>query len=332
MTASASQPRPVRRERRIIERPRLIKLLDETEARTILLLAPAGYGKTTLARQWAKTLQSVVWVSLTPRHHDVAWLAADIAEAIDGEGDTASRAIAEHLNARSNPQRAARQLGVALAEQLNAARVQWLVLDDYHAVDGAHESEAVLDPMREHSEVRTLIASRTRPSWATSRSIIYDDIAEVSRQQLAMTSDESAQLLNSAKTDNDLARQARGWPALVALAAKVNAAAIPRNALPEALHDYLADELFHRASTELQENLMTLALLGELSSGALDARFGREAKRIVDEATALGFSSGQDVFDLHPLLREFLMEKVARSPKRETRVRQALDANLTAGS
>ena len=36
-------------ERRIIERPRLIKLLDESEARIILLLAPAGYGKTTLA-------------------------------------------------------------------------------------------------------------------------------------------------------------------------------------------------------------------------------------------------------------------------------------------
>src|SRR5215210_5863426 len=36
----------------IIERPRLTKLLDETTARVITLVAPAGYGKTTLARQW----------------------------------------------------------------------------------------------------------------------------------------------------------------------------------------------------------------------------------------------------------------------------------------
>ena len=50
MAANAAQPTVVRREPRIIERPRLIKLLDETDARTILLLAPAGYGKTTLAR------------------------------------------------------------------------------------------------------------------------------------------------------------------------------------------------------------------------------------------------------------------------------------------
>ena len=113
MAASAAQPTVVRRESRIIERPRLIKLLDETDARTILLLAPAGYGKTTLARQWAKTLNGAVWVTLTAAHTDVAWLAAEIAEAIDGSEGATSRTISEHLHARANPQRAARELGAA---------------------------------------------------------------------------------------------------------------------------------------------------------------------------------------------------------------------------
>src|SRR5947199_8898236 len=108
MTAGATQPKVVRTEQRIIERPRLIKLLDDTDARTILLLAPAGYGKTTLARQWAKTLNGAVWVTLTAAHTDVAWLAAEIAEAIDGNGD-ASRAIVAHIRARPNPQRASRE-------------------------------------------------------------------------------------------------------------------------------------------------------------------------------------------------------------------------------
>ena len=39
-------------QRHIIERPRLTKLLDDSNAQVILLVAPAGYGKTTLARQW----------------------------------------------------------------------------------------------------------------------------------------------------------------------------------------------------------------------------------------------------------------------------------------
>ena len=88
MDLSRQQPR-LRRERRIIERPRLIKLLDECEAPIILLLAPAGYGKTTLARQWAKTLNGAIWVSLTPAHRDVARLAEDIASGIDALGGQA---------------------------------------------------------------------------------------------------------------------------------------------------------------------------------------------------------------------------------------------------
>ena len=82
MTAPHAQPK-ARRERRIIERPRLIKLLDECEARIILLLAPAGYGKTTLARQWAKTLNGAIWISCTPAHRDVAVLAEDLGRSLD---------------------------------------------------------------------------------------------------------------------------------------------------------------------------------------------------------------------------------------------------------
>ena len=82
MQAGAQQPTTVTQDRRIIERPRLIKLLDETDARTILLLAPAGYGKTTLARQWAKTLLGAVYLTLVPAHRDVAAFADDLARAV----------------------------------------------------------------------------------------------------------------------------------------------------------------------------------------------------------------------------------------------------------
>jgi len=96
------------RERRIIERPRLIKLLDESEARIILLLAPAGYGKTTLARQWAKTLNGAIWIGLTAGHRDVARLAEDIASGVDALGGHAGKFIGEYVRSRGNPQRAAR--------------------------------------------------------------------------------------------------------------------------------------------------------------------------------------------------------------------------------
>ncbi|HEU5489574.1 MAG TPA: hypothetical protein VFU84_02180, partial [Gaiellaceae bacterium] len=46
-TAAAPQVRI--RKRRIVERPRLFAILDDSKARVRMLVAPAGYGKTTLA-------------------------------------------------------------------------------------------------------------------------------------------------------------------------------------------------------------------------------------------------------------------------------------------
>ena len=107
-------------------------MLDESEARVILLLAPAGYGKTTLARQWVKTLSGSLWVSATPAHRDVVTLAEDLAAGVDALGGNASKFIREYLSAQSNPQRSARGVAAALADQINKQKVQWIVVDDYH--------------------------------------------------------------------------------------------------------------------------------------------------------------------------------------------------------
>ena len=72
---------PQTRRRRIIERPRLTRLLDESQGRIKMLVAPAGYGKTTLARQWLADKQAV-WYTATPASADVAALAAGLRDAV----------------------------------------------------------------------------------------------------------------------------------------------------------------------------------------------------------------------------------------------------------
>ena len=169
MTAGGKQPKPVRRERRIIERPRLIKMLDESDARVILLLAPAGYGKTTLARQWAKTLNGAIWVTLTPAHRDVARFAEDVATGIDNLGGNASRFIGEYLRAQGNPQRAARDVGCALAELFEMSRAQWLVLDDYHEVNESPEFAELFAVIEDRTKARLLVRPRAHdPAWAAA--------------------------------------------------------------------------------------------------------------------------------------------------------------------
>src|SRR5215218_7515918 len=64
-----------------IERPRLIKLMEDSGARVIVLHAPAGYGKTTLARQWARTgARRGAWYHCTSSSTDVAALARSLGQ------------------------------------------------------------------------------------------------------------------------------------------------------------------------------------------------------------------------------------------------------------
>src|SRR5256885_8929194 len=64
----------------IIERPRLIARIEEGGgARISVLAAPAGYGKTTLARQWSQRQPGpVAWYRTTRASGDVALLAGPL--------------------------------------------------------------------------------------------------------------------------------------------------------------------------------------------------------------------------------------------------------------
>jgi ATP/maltotriose-dependent transcriptional regulator MalT len=317
----------VRRTGRIIERPRLTRVLDAASARVILLVGPAGYGKTTLARQWARTLSGVIWVRSTSAHRDVVTFSADVAAGIDALGGEAARFIGEYMRARTNPQRAAREIAGVLAERLDAAPVQWLVIDDYHELAGS-EVEEMVSILHERVAARLLIASRLRPSWIGTRDVLYGAVAEIGADELALTPEETAQVVGRRPDLEPLIRQAHGWPAVVTLAAGLEPGATPDRTVPDTLHRYVAEELYQSAPLEVQEQLKELALLGDLSPATLAQRFGSSADAIVQHGRDLGFITHGDPRELHPLLREFLLAKVGDDPEAAARVRTAVDDAL----
>src|SRR3954463_5053625 len=84
----------------IIKRPRLTKLLDESGARIILLCAPAGYGKTTLAREWVEgASRPIAWYRASSTSSDVVALASGIAMELDAATADITHAAAEKVAA-----------------------------------------------------------------------------------------------------------------------------------------------------------------------------------------------------------------------------------------
>src|SRR5512133_197236 len=135
MKGGARAASPVSR-RRIIKRPRLTRMLDESGARLILLVAPAGYGKTTLAHEWLDSKRAA-WYRGTPASADVAALAVGLANAAAEIVPGAGERMRQRLRAADRPDEDVGILAEMLAEDLAGwPEDAWLVVDDYqYAMD-----------------------------------------------------------------------------------------------------------------------------------------------------------------------------------------------------
>ena len=300
--------------RRIIPRPRLTRLLDESPARIKLLVAPAGYGKTTLAEQWlAQTDRRDVWYRAGPAAGDVAALASGISSAVERVVPGGGRRMVGRLRATGDPGDDLGILAELLAEDLGQwPSDAWLAIDDYQFVTDSLPSDRFIELLVESSSIQMLVTSRRRPTWATARRIVYGEIQEVDRRQLAMEPEEAKSVLG--RDDEAVAvllGQAQGWPAVIGLAANASGVAPPRHDLPPALYDYFAEELYQRLDRDLQIALCLLCIAPAITPGLQEVLLGDHRERQMEAAMRLGVLNEKDgEFEIHPLLRSFLEPKL----------------------
>src|SRR6266480_4899674 len=151
--------------RHIIERPRLTRLLDQTSARVIMLVAPAGYGKTTLARQWLSK-RSHGWYTASVASADVAALGTGISDAAATASNDVGGQFHEWLLTRRGDEDAVLAASFLAKDLSQWADGAWLAIDDYHwfTTQAERVLEYLVDEVR---SLRLLITSRRRPVWAT---------------------------------------------------------------------------------------------------------------------------------------------------------------------
>src|SRR5262249_13249842 len=163
--------------------PRLFALLDESKAPVRMLIAPAGYGKTTLAEQWvARDDRMGVWYTARSASTDVAALALGIARAATALIEDSDHRLREHLRALPAPAENVQTLAEILSEDLAAWPANaWLVLDDYHEITPEPKAEDFIEALVALSPVQFLIASRVRPRWVASKHVLYGDVLELNQ-------------------------------------------------------------------------------------------------------------------------------------------------------
>ena len=314
----------------IIKRPRLTKLLDESEARIILLCAPAGYGKTTLAREWVETRsERVAWYRGGMEMLDAAALARGLASSLRqvGVAEAGVRRLEGLASNAPDPEK----LGRALASVVTQPADCLVVIDDYHYAESL-DSESLVDTFVMESGVRILLTSRVRPTWFTSRLCVYGEGLLFEAEQLAFTEDEAREVLarDAPASGRGFVDQAQGWPAVIGLAARqIEARTGPATPLlPTELYDYFAEDIFRRTPARLRENLFLLALGGDADAAVTLDLLGAGYEADIAEAAERGFIVRRTAsdYEIHPLLRAFLVARLHELPAAATErlVRRAL--------
>jgi LuxR family maltose regulon positive regulatory protein len=289
--------------------------LDASESRVILLVAPAGYGKTTLAREWLSgSHQTQAWYQATSASSDTAALAVGLAGTVADVVPNAGGQLRARLKTSTDPASQAK----SLAKDLAADLAEWpedarVVIDDYHLLIESEAAEKFVETLIEMSPAPFLIATRTRPSWVSAKRLLYGEVTELGRNVLAMTHGEAAKTLSRAHEDMPgLVALAEGWPAVIGLAALLPSP-LPSGGIqvPETLHEFFAEELYHGLSEGLRWNLTQLSLAPSLDEHLSRVLFGSERRVVLEAGYRSGFlSRNTDSYEMHPLLRQFLRTKL----------------------
>jgi DNA-binding CsgD family transcriptional regulator/tetratricopeptide (TPR) repeat protein len=301
--------------KRHVRRPRLTRILDASRAQAILLIAPAGFGKTTLLAEWLQGRDAGFWYRATSASADVAAFSTGVVEVIQPLMPGAGDRVLQRVRVPEVPERMARILAELLAEDIQKWPTdKWLIVDDYHLVAESAAVEEFVDWLLTLSPIRLAVTSRTRPAWASARRVLYGELLEITRDHLALTEKEARQVLGPTTHGRaaSIVEHAQGWPALVGLASLAGQAEVPAGNVSEALYRYFAEEILRQSSRDTQLALFKLAALPKLT---------HEYLRTLDMPTEVLTTLLQDLplipvdeqgtRRLHPLLKVFLLRRFA---------------------
>ena len=275
-----------------VPRPRLVQALGEGLARgRVLICAPAGFGKTSLLADWARSGgRPVAWLGLDAGDNDPARFWRYVVAALD----RAQPGIAGHLGPLLGPP-PPRSFDGFVTALINEMAVQpgrdevLLVLDDYHLVDSGpvHESVAFL---LENLPPGLLLAvsGRADPPLPLARLRARGQLAELRAAELRFTTGEAAALLGAAgpvlpdTAVVALTARTEGWAAglqLAALSLRGRTDTAGFVAAFSGSHrfvlDYLADEVLDGQPGQVRAFLLETSVLERLSGELCDAVTGR---------------------------------------------------------
>ena len=270
----------------LVPRRRLLRRLNHRRNRPlILVVAPAGYGKTTLVASWLATCDwPNAWLSLDENDSDLALFLRYFLAAIRTLFPSALEETAALLSATSLPPWDI--LAHSLINDLDQIEQPFvLVLDDYHAIQNM-DVHNLLDQVLRHPPplLHLVLISRTDPPLSLGTLRAHGQATEIRIRQLRFTEEETTVFLQrlgmsaDEKTVQALVESVEGWVTGLRLAVLASRHMGSERLLPAGLRrgtpyvaDYLVSEILASQPPAIQDYMLATSILDRFCAPLCEA-------------------------------------------------------------
>jgi LuxR family transcriptional regulator, maltose regulon positive regulatory protein len=320
--------------RKIVSRPRLWSALEQevVQYRLTLISAPAGYGKTTLLADWARTSNlQVAWLTLTHEADEIyRFLRCLLAAWRTMQPDITQSYLGILLESQLPKIKAVLSAFISAANELPTHTI--FVLDDYHAIEDKDTHDAMAFIL-EHlpQNLHFIMASRSKPPLPLARYRARGQLMELGVGELHFTIDETAEFLNwsmgldlSPEEIGSLHAGTEGWPAGLQLAALAlrrlpGEGRIARvSGKQRFITDYLAEDVLGKLQTDVKDFLLRTSILDSLCGPLCDTVTGQKNGQAMLESLErenlfiTSLDDQREWYRYHSLFADFLRGELSR--------------------
>lgn len=308
-------------------RPRVIeRIASAASQRVVLIVAPAGYGKSLALTQYLETTgQSYVRFDAKLEHASLLGFLRGFSDALATVAPDARRTLRAAHEANCTSRTPGADLAMWMHSHIKAYSGV-IVIDDLHVTEADREVASFLSSLVALSRGRSrwLLASRSTLDLPVGSWLAYGDMdLTIDEQDLRFTLEEARQAANAARLtvrDEELEQlllMTQGWPTALSFALRSSTRSVDLHNIKastlEMVYRYLAEQVYRGLSEEERDLLHFVAYLDEIDVAVLRKAGYSNAKRIIEDLrdrVAFIYSDRPNIYGCHDLFRMFLRHQL----------------------
>ena len=348
----ATKYRPPARSGSLVARNRLTDVLRAAGRRRLILIhAPSGFGKSTLAAQWRTELTcervAVAWLTIDDDDNNAVWFLTHLLESIRRVRPALAASLGQVLEDHGDD--ADRYVLTSLIDEIhdNDDPIT-LVIDDWQRVSDA-DTTASLGFLLDHGchHLQIIVTSWSRAGLPVGRLRIHDELVEIGSESLRFDADEAEAFFNDvgglqlSRSDVDaLTASTEGWAAALQLATLSLRSGTDASSLvsrlsgaSDVIGEFLAENVLDTLDPEIAEFVVATSIT-ERTCGPLASVLAQVARGqvMLEDVAQRGLflqpiDNEPNWFRYHQMFAQFLRRRLERDrPDRMEHLHRAASA------